>query len=77
MEDIKSYWNGTKAGKSLYGGRFCFEDEKTEGAWNYPVVWKDTEKNKWLAIYGQALPFAYDEKAGFCIKNSGILQTRQ
>lgn len=45
-----------------------FEDEKTEGAWNYPVVWKDTEKNKWLAIYGQALPFAYDEKAGFCIK---------
>lgn len=32
------------------------------------MVWKDTEKNKWLAIYGQALPFAYDEKAGFCIK---------
>ena len=45
-----------------------FEDNMTEGVWNYPTVWWDPQNREWTAIYGRTVPFSYDKTAGFLIK---------
>ncbi|WP_153918067.1 hypothetical protein [Faecalicatena contorta] len=45
-----------------------FEDNMTEGVWNYPTVWWDPQNREWTAIYGRTVPFSYDKTAGFWIK---------
>ncbi len=49
------------------------EDDATEGAWNYPTIWFDEERNKWLALYGGAMEHSFSDHTGFHLRTQVLL----